>query len=256
MSIKNTQKKWANAMGVMALIGLGMAIWPWVGEIDMVEGGGALFMTGLTFGLAGLINFFMFRNQAKQMDDIFNNRKIIARWKVDGLEWANFAKKDVVALKKNAWATWLIITFFFVIITVIFWFTTEDEEDATFFLLLTGGIFAFISLSAWLATQSRARSRQNRRSGEVVIANNCLTLNGELRIWNGLGSKFESVNYYEMDKILEFTYSYMVGRSRQFKELRIPVPEKEAEQLQKVLQHFGVSSLAYVPSETAAEEHK
>lgn len=256
MSIENTQKKWANAMGIMALLGFGMAILPWVAEIDMMDGGGALFMVGLMLGLTGLITFFMFRNRAKQMDDILNNRKIIARWKVEGMAWDNFAEKDVAALKKNAWATWLLIAFFFVLFTGIFWFMTEDEDDANFFLLLMGGIFAFISLAAWLATQSRASARQKQRSGEVIIADNCLTLNSEFHIWTGFGTRLESVNYYEMDKILEFTYSYIVRGGRQFQELRVPVPEKEEGQLQKVLQHFGISPLAYSPSETTEEEEE
>jgi hypothetical protein len=59
----------------------------------------------------------------------------------------------------------------------------------------------------------------------------------------------ESVNYYQADKILEFTYSFPARIGRQFQEIRVPVPSKEKEQLQKVLKHFGIKPLEHLPAD-------
>ncbi len=254
MNIQNTQKKWANAMAIMSLLGFAMFALPWIAEIDPAEGGGALLLVGLLLGITGIITYFMFRRRAKEMDEILNNRNIIARWKVSSLDWGNFAEKDVAALKSSAWATWLTIAFFFVVFTAFFWFITEDAEEANFFLMLMGAVFGFISIFAWLATVSRSKSRLKQNEGEVIIADNCLTLNNEFHAWKGMGNILESVNYYEADRILEFTYSFVSRYGRQFQEVRVPVPSTEEEKLQKVLMHFGIKPMFLRPESTELEE--
>jgi hypothetical protein len=237
----NTQRRAARNMRFMAFFGLFMAISPWLFDINPMDGGGALLMVGILLGLTGLIAYFIFNRRAKLVDDMFEDKNVLAHWRVDGLEWDKFSEEDTKATKTNAWGIWGVITFFFAILIVVFWLFIEDTDDANFFAMLMGGIWLFISIFAFIATSLRTRKRGLEGSGEVIIAKNGLWLNGESHIWKGLASSLDLVQYHANKRILEFGYSFPAQAGRQSVEVRVPVPAKAIKELDAVMAYFGIS---------------
>ena len=237
----NTQRRAARNMRFMAFFGAFMAISPWIFNIDPMDGGGALLMIGILLALTGLIAYFMFSRRAKLVDDMFEDKNVLAHWRVDGLGWDEFSEEDNKATKSNAWAIWGLITFFFAILTGIFWLFIEDPDDANFFVLLMGGIWLFISIFAFIATSLRTRKRSNEQNAEVIIAKDGLWLNGESHIWRGLASSLDGVRYRADKAILEFSYSFPAQVGRQSVEVWVPVPATASKGLDAVLAYFGIS---------------
>lgn len=237
----NTQRRIAQNMGIMSILGIVMVFSPLLFNIDPMEGGGALILIGLLLALTGFITYFTFSRRAKLVDDIFDKKNVVAHWKVSGSEWGDFAATDVKATSGNAWFLWGLITFFFVIFTGIFWLFTDDADDANFFVLLMASIWAFISLFAFLATAIRNRKRRSQKEGEVIISKNGLWLNGESHIWIGLGVKLNTVGYHTDKRILEFGYSFPARQGRQIVEVRVPVPANAKKELAAVMGFFGIS---------------
>jgi hypothetical protein len=240
MQIENSQKKWARYMAIFALIGLCLFPMPWIANFDEIESL-VTFLVGMFMVIVGTFQFLIFLDKARQMDNLLNNKNVISRWKIEPQIWKEFVNIDSKVLKEKIRKVffYFVIAFLFVIAYSLVRF---DNHHIVFFLLYSGVVFAIIFMLIWFSIMNLNRKRQNRDSGEVIIAHNCLILNDEFHVLSDFGNRLEGIVYYEAERILEFKYSYIdINRIYRRKNLdvRVPVPATEEAQLQKVLKHFG-----------------
>jgi len=226
-------------MAIFAIIGFCLLPMPWIANFDPI----VTFLVGLSMVIIGTVQFLIFLDKARQMDNLLNNKNVISRWKVDSQIWKEFVNIDASVLKEK-----IIKVFFFIVVAFMFmaaysFFQFKNLYHAFIFVLFTGVVFAIIFVLVWLEIMYLHRKRQNRDTGEVIIADNCLTLNDEFHILSSFGNRLEGIVYYEAERILEFKYSYINFAARfrrKYLDIRVPVPVTEEAQLQKVLKHFGV----------------
>ena len=240
MQIENSQKKWAIYMAIFAIIGLYLFPMPWIANFDPIETLVSI-LVGLWMVIIGTFQFLIFLDKARQMDNLLNNKNVISRWKVEPQIWKEFVDIDTVVLKEKIRKVffYLVVAFLYMIVYMLFQFV--NTSIFLFCMFITIVFFAIIFMLVWFTSLALIRKRQNRDSGEVIIAHNCLTLNDEFHVLRAFGNKLEGIIYHEAERILEFKYSYIGPRFRRKNlDVRVPVPETEDAQLYKVLKHFGV----------------
>ena len=224
-------------MAIFAIIGFCLFPMPWIANFDPI----VTFLVGLSMVIIGTFQFLIFLDKARQMDNLLNNKNVISRWNVDYEIWKEFVNIDATVLKEK-----IRKVFFFTVVAFLFmmaysFFEFKNHLHALFFVLFLGVVFAIIFVLIWLEIMYLHRKRQNRDTGEVIIAHNCLTLNDEFHVLSDFGNRLEGIVYYDSERILEFKYSYIGARFRRKNlDVRVPVPATEEAQLQKVLKHFGV----------------
>lgn len=224
-------------MAIFAIIGFCLFPMPWIANFDPI----VTFLVGLSMVIIGSVQFLIFLDKARQMDKLLNNKNVISRWKVDSQIWKEFVNIDASVLKGKIRKVFFFIVVAFLFMVAYSFFLFENHLHAFFFVLFLGVVFAIIFVLIWLEIMYLHRKRQNRDTGEVIIAHNCLTLNDEFHVLSDFGNRLEGIVYYEAERILEFKYSYIGARFRRKNlDVRVPVPATEEAQLQKVLKHFGV----------------
>ena len=228
-------------MAIFALIGLCLFPMPWIANFDEIESL-VTFLVGMFMVIVGTFQFLIFLDKARQMDNLLNNKNVISRWKIEPQIWKEFVNIDSKVLKEKIRKVffYFVIAFLFMIAYLLFQF--QNTSIFLFCMLITSVFFAIMFMLIWFSIMNLNRKRQNRDSGEVIIAHNCLILNDEFHVLSDFGNRLEGIVYYEAERILEFKYSYIdINRIYRRKNLdvRVPVPATEEAQLQKVLKHFG-----------------
>ena len=97
MQIENSQKKWARYMAIFAIIGFCLFPMPWIANSDPI----VTFLVGLSMVIIGTVQFLIFLDKARQMDNLLNNKNVISRWKVDYEIWKEFVNIDATVLKEK-----------------------------------------------------------------------------------------------------------------------------------------------------------
>ncbi len=231
MKPTNTAKRTLWIWLAVGLLGGIAAALPFIVEIDIFNGGGAMIMIGLVFFITGPIVALLYWHRARVFDELLEEKNLLAHWKYDLTEWKKFAKDEYEYRKGANWFLFVMITVIALVLGIIFW--VADPENGFFVMLVMIGLIILIGVVAILATWGY-KSWENNTQPEVRIGLNGLLIHDQLHVWLGWGAKLEGVNLkISSQKILEITYSTPNRYSRQYYTIRVLVP---ADQEKKALE--------------------
>jgi hypothetical protein len=78
----------------------------------------------------------------------------------------------------------------------------------------------------------------NKESGDVIITNNSIFLNGQYHFLNNDQFTLESVKFNEDNKLLIFEVSWFTRTGRIYDDIRVPFPESALDEARRVYYHF------------------
>ncbi len=234
---RNKQKSYAYAWLFVTLLFLLCMILPFVAEIDIMNGGGAMVFVGALMFITGLIVTPFFFKRAKRFNEIVSGKNTIVHWTYTGSEWAQYTEEEFKRRKAQSWGIFALITSIMFVVFLIMGFILDDALPFMIVLFLCMTLIMF--LSAWLSYIVPYR-RNKKRIGEAIIAPSGIYLNGSIHIWQGLSARFERVMLEENDTILVFTYSALVqyGRREEYS-VNVPVPQGKLNEAIKVIGIFN-----------------
>lgn len=200
---------------------------------------------GGVFLLIGVIFFFVYRKQARDIDEILKEARdgkhiggnLLAYWTYTPQEWSQFVETEVSREKKSQ-RTMAYIMLAVVLIIFATTFPSAIKHGASSFvpILLSLIFVGAIGVFAWWAAGAESRSLQAHHTGEAFIAIKGLLLNDRYYPWNIFGTRLTGVFYERgMPNVIRFEYRQQTGQGgSQTKNVRVPVPvgrEVEAENL-------------------------
>jgi uncharacterized membrane protein (DUF485 family) len=242
--IFNYQQRNANITLLIALGGfLAMAL-PFIDEDKFGDFVGPMVFLGLFVGVSGMIVFFMFRKNAKLLDEIKNGYQILVHWKYDKNTWQKFNEDAYKDEKENSKALFIVMSVIMFIVAVVLLIVADFDEGSVktaIGMLIVWAIIGIVGFSVAKSSFDKLKSR----AGELIINPNALWLSGQFHSWKSYGSRLEELSYDEQDKMLYLTYSVKVRHGRQSQSFKFPVPNgKESEAIRLV-----VFFQQYYPSE-------
>lgn len=202
----NPMRKWVQIswilLGISALLLLVALITGLMnhGAPRSARGASPLFLTtmltgifGGVFLLIGVIFFFIYRKQARDVDEILKEARdgkhtggnLLAYWTYSPQEWGQFVETEISRGKKSR----RIVLFIILAVVLIIFATTFPSAirhgASSFLPILLPLIFVgAIGVFAWWAAGAELRSLKAHHTGEAFIAVKGLLLNDRYYPWN------------------------------------------------------------------------
>lgn len=231
----NPARKWANGCFIAALAGVAMFFSPVVFEIDIFEGGGALFFAGLAVFLTGLLSGLVFWRLAVRLDALFSGKDLLAHWTYSQEEWSRYTQAE----HQRDWKDKRDLYRVFVVIAAAVGagFTLWKHDAWLLMLVIVGGLIVFIGIVAWLSVAASYHANHSHL-GEAYIGPSGLLLGRSWHYWRLPLSFVHSVSYEEeaTPPYLEIEYSAQSGIARGVYTARVPVPKGQEEAAKRVVE--------------------
>ncbi|MBI4311132.1 MAG: hypothetical protein HY681_05055 [Chloroflexi bacterium] len=231
----NPARKWTNGCWIASLAGIVLFFSPIVFDIDIFQGGGALFFVGLAVFLTGLASGILFWRLAVSLDSICRGEHLLAHWTYAPEEWSRYSEAEHDKDRRDKWALFRLVAIIAVVVGVGF---TIVKHNDTWLLILTmiGGLIALIGAVAYLSIVSSYRANRTH-PGEAYIGNNGLLLGRSFHYWRLPLSFLHSVAYKEgAPSYLEIVYSAQSGIARGQYTVRVPVPKGQEDVAKRVIE--------------------
>jgi hypothetical protein len=232
----NRQTTYAFIWLFITLASLVCMILPFVSEIDIFNGGGAMIFIGFVMFLTGAIVTPFYFKRAKRFNNIVSGINILAYWIYLPEEWGEYAKAEFKKRKKEKWTLFWLITIIALIINIIMCIVHPD--GIIIFVFVQLGLMLIIGLTAFLSYKIPGNINKNH-AGRAIIAPYGIYLNGSFHSWQGLSARFEKVQFTDNNSVLEFTYSAMVRYGRENYTVNVPVPKNEASSAVRIIEYFN-----------------
>jgi uncharacterized membrane protein HdeD (DUF308 family) len=233
---RNDQRPTAWLWLFLSLAGAATAAAPFVVDIDINKGGGAMVMGGLLFALLGFIVAIAYFGRASTLDRILSGKDLLARWTYRPDEWARYAGAEHLRIKSEKKGLFIMVAVISLVVGVGFLLYNPKGGAAVFAVLL--GVVALCGLAAVLTTSS-ARRRNESRVGEAFISPAGVYLNEVLHAWSSMGARLEAVTYEEgAPPFVDFSYSFPRKGGRSQASVRVPVPGGREPEAHGLVAHF------------------
>jgi hypothetical protein len=227
-----TRRRGRNTSAIITAIGIMMIMTSVMGEISMIDGGGALIMVGILFALTGIGIFPLMRKRDKLYENLVNSINRLACWQYDAEAWKAANEQRLGESKAKNTVMIIFIDALMFIITVII--SIADPSAAGGMFLIMGSVAAIVTISAIIAPKI-IYHLASKQVPMVLIGEKGVVYGNELHLWDGVMGQFQSAMYNKKEKILRISYLYIGGMAtRQQHEVVLPVPkghELEAEQV-------------------------
>lgn len=150
-------------------------------DINMDDGGGAMLLVGLLFGITGFITFILYLKMAGREKDIVTHADDqLLKWEYDDSEWSKFAADQYRERVKENKATWMLIAVISVVCILPIWFMTHNPVYAVLFVI---GLMAF--LAPFTLMQPLIQRRRILRSPHTaIVASNGVIIGKELHLFD------------------------------------------------------------------------
>ncbi|HNW98146.1 MAG TPA: zinc ribbon domain-containing protein [Bacteroidales bacterium] len=231
----NRQKYYAWTWFAMTIIFLFCFLYPFISDMDMFEGGGAMIMIGLVMFITSVIVTPFYFKRASRLSRILSGQNVLVYWVYSPEEWREYTSEELKQRKSEKWALfWVITVIAFVVNTIM---SIIHPDGIIIFLFVQVGLMLLIALTAFLSY--KLPDNQNRKHlGQVIIAKDGIYLNGSYHSWVGMSARFERVMISDDNKILHFVYSAMSRYSRDEYTVNVPVPNNELPAALKIIGYF------------------
>ena len=225
---------------IVGLIGFMVFLAPIVLPIDMMNGGGAMIMIGLTVAISSPIIAFLYYHRARVFTSLMDEKNLLAHWYYNPEEWKIFAEDE--SKFRYAGQRWLqiIVIFFSLLIGGIFWWA--DPETGPIIALVLLIVNLIIALIVFLNNRSMSKWKDATQV-DCRINTNGLIINQELHIWTGWGMKMENARVnLGRQNLLEIVYSSPNRYSRQYTTVRMLIPKGKESIAQEIVDKLMLQS--------------
>lgn len=201
---------------VLSIVGALACLYPFLADMDMMNGGFALILIGFVVLLSGLITLGVFLAQAASATRMQSGVGVLAHWQYSETEQQAATQLDYDAYQGNNRVLLMIVTGFIVACTVLFSLISvaDSGEINGPFVMIMLGVLLLLAIVSMLAPQAAHRQAQTA-TPEAIISRNGLIVFGAQHTWGSLGSKLLKVEIVsDGDRAnLQFTIRYLTRAS-------------------------------------------
>lgn len=230
----NPARKWANGCWLASLAGIAMFFSPIVFDIDIFNGGGALFFAGIVVFFTAIICGLLFWRLARYLESICSGKNLLAHWTYTQEEWSRYTEAEHERDRRDKWNLYRLVVIIAVVVGVGF---PIFKPDAWLIMLVViGGLIVFLGAVAYLSVALAYRANRNH-PGEAYIGSNGLLLGRSFHYWKLPLSFLHSVTYEEdTPPYVEIVYSAQSGIARGVYTARVPVPQGQQDAARRVIE--------------------
>jgi len=233
---KNKQITYAFIWLLVTIASLLCAILPFITDIDIMNGGGAMIFIGFVMFLTGAIVTPFFFKRAKRFNNIVSGKNMLAYWTYQPEEWGEYAEAEFRKRKKEKWGLFWVISIIGIVVNTIMCFAIPD--GIIIFIFVQLGLMLILGFTAFLS-YSLPHKKNKKHIGKAIIAPYGIYLNGSFHSWQGLSARFERVEFTDNNTILCFTYSAMVRYAqREEYTVNVPIPKSELPTAVRIVEYF------------------
>ncbi len=250
--LNSTQKSRNPARGgvmagaIISAVGAAACLYPFVGDIDMMNGGFALVFIGGIVLITGLITLGVFLAQSSSAARMQSGTDVLAHWQYAETEQQAATEQAYDAYRGDNRVLLMIVAGFIVACTVLFSLISvaDSGEVNGPFILIMLGVLLLIAFVAVLAPRA-AHRQATQAAPEAIIARNGLILFGAQHTWGSLWSKLQKVEIVNGGNgaQLQFTICYLTRASVLMYTtytVNVPIPPgREGEAQQAAAQLMG-----------------
>jgi hypothetical protein len=232
----NRQTTYAFIWLLVTLASLLCMILPFIIDIDIMNGGGAMIFLGFVMFLTGAIVTPFFFKRARRFSNIVSGKDTLAYWTYQPEEWGEYARAEFKKRKKEKWTLFWLITVIALIVNIIM--CVVHPDGVIIFVFIQLGLMLIIGITAFLSYQLPG-NKNKKHAGKAIIAPYGIYLNGSFHYWQGLSARFERVQFTDNNTVLEFTYSAIVRYGRENYTVNVPIPKNEIQAAARIVEYFN-----------------
>jgi hypothetical protein len=231
----------------LAILGVGvlLILLPPLLDLDMMQAGFAMQFGGFFLVVVGLIVAAIFGYRANRLKSMFRGSRVLAHWVYEPVQVRGQADADLQSAKERNRVLLLIVAVFVVACTLLFvaiGFSSGEGDNMPLFVGIMAAVLLIVAAFAFGMPYLQHR-RALRSSGEALIAENGLYINGALHTWNPPLAKLEEVQLVEegAEARLVFSFRSLSRTSATLYEsysVEVPVPPGQEAVARKVEQYF------------------
>jgi len=246
---RNPEVKGLIAGLVILAVGALMIVLPPLLDMDMMQVGFAFQFGGIFVAIMGIITAAIFGYRVNRLKSMFRGSRVLAHWCYDSVQVRDRADKDLQGAKEKNRILLAIVAFFVVACTllmVVIGFFEGEGDNMPVFVGLMAAVLVIIAAFAMGMPYVQWR-RALSSSGEAIIADNGLYINGALHTWNAPLAILDDVALVEdgTQARLVFSLRSLARTSATAYEaysVQVPVPPGETATARRVEQHFQTSA--------------
>ena len=231
----------------LAILGAGvlMMLLPPVVGLDGMRGGFAVQFGGLFVFLTGLITAGIFGYRARRLDAMLRGSRRLAHWVYDPLQVREQADRDLRSTKERNRFLLLIVTVFMVACTLLFvlmGILSGEGDNMPLFAGIMGAVLLIVAAFAFGMPYVLHRGAL-RSSGEAIIAENGLFVNGALHTWNPPLAMLDEVTLVQDRSQVRLVFnlrslSRTSATAYDAYSVEVPVPPGREAEAQRVEEYF------------------
>ena len=243
----------AGLIAGLAILGIGvlLILLPPLLDLDMMQAGFALQFGGFFLVLVGLVVVAIFWFRASRLKAMFRGSHVLAHWVYDPVQVRDQADTDLQSAKERNRVLLLIVAVFAVACTLLLvaiGFSSGEGDNMPLFVGIMAAVLLIVAAFA-LGMPYLQHRRALRSSGEAIIAENGLYINGALHTWNPPLATLQEVRLVEegAETRLVFGLRSLSRTSATLYEtysVPVPVPPGQEAAARKVKQHFRERNLS------------
>ena len=233
-------------VGLAILVaGILMMLLPPVLAMDMMQVGFAVQFGGLFVFLTGLITAVIFGYRVRRLGAMLRGSRRLAHWVYDPVQVREQAERDLRSTKERNWFLLLIVTVFMVACTLLFVLMgvlSGEGENMPLFAGIMGAVLLIVAAFAFGMPYVEHR-RALRSSGEAIIAENGLFVNGALHTWNAPLAMLDGVALVEDGRQVRLVFglrslSRTSATGYDAYSVEVPVPPGQEAEARRVEEYF------------------
>jgi hypothetical protein len=214
-------------------------------DMDMMQAGFAMQFGGFFLTMVGIITLAIFGYRANRLQAMFRGSRLLAHWVYDPVQVRDQADRDLQSTKERNRVLLSIVAVFVVACTLLFvviGFLSGEGDNMPIFAGIMAAVLLIVAAFA-IGMPYLQQHRALHSSGEAVIAENGLFINGALHTWNPPLAMLDDVALVEdgTQARLVFSLRSLARTSATAYEaysVEVPVPPGEGATARRVEQHF------------------
>lgn len=242
---RNPEVKGLTAGLAILAVGVLLILLPLLLDVDMMQAGFAMQFGGFFLVVVGIITAAIFGNRAYRLKAMFRGSRLLAHWVYDPMQLRDQVDRDLQSAKEKNRGLFLIVAVFFVAFTLLFVVIgslSGEGDNMPMFAGIMAAVLLIIAAFAFGMPYLQHRSAL-RSSGEAIIAENGLFINGALHTWNPPLAMLDEVALVEdgTGARLVFSLRSLARTSATAYEaysVEVPVPPGAEATARQVEQHF------------------
>jgi hypothetical protein len=240
---KNTARQIARIWIAISIAAIVLIFLPGIVGMDGFKGGYALSLLSGFLAIVGVIAAIIFYQLARRIDSLTRDENILAHWTYSPQQWHSYTEREFVEDSAEKRNLFFMISIISVIVGIGLWI--GYQSDGLVIAYIITGIIVMVGITA-LITGWYNHYQNMKQVGEAFITRDGASLNRQIHIWKGIGTRLESIVYEDQKQpmaVIKIEYSGRAKTQRSSYTARIPVPPGMEASARKVVIEIAASHL-------------